>query len=93
MDGWQEMPQAQDVTEMIQTAFAGLRISSSQTKGLSALDSLRLCFARVKINPSWDILCKSFILCNLLDMDSLHMLVLFYSEANPQVHLHSSSTS
>jgi len=68
---------------LLQSAFAGLRLSSAQTKGLSAIDSLRLCFARVKLSPTWDILCKAFILCNLADIDSLGALTLLYSEVDP----------
>jgi hypothetical protein len=68
------------VTEIVQSAFSGLRVASAQTKGLSALDSLRVCFARVKIMPSWDALCKAFVLCNLSDIDSLGALSLLHPD-------------
>ena len=38
------------------------------------MESLRVCFAKIKQTPSWDILCKVFLLCNILDIDSAHVL-------------------
>jgi hypothetical protein len=87
LDFVQDLQVSHETTELLNTAFAGLRLSSTQTKGLSALDSLRLCFARVKLVPSWDTLCKAFVLCNVADMDPLTALLLLFSETPdlPQV--------
>jgi hypothetical protein len=76
----QEVPGGAETADLVSTAFAGLRIASAQTRELSAMDSLRLCFARVKITPTWDLLCKTFVLSNLADIDSLTVLLLLFSE-------------
>ena len=79
----QELQPSAETAELIHTAYAGLRLSSLQTKSLSALESLRVCFARVKVMPSWDLLCKTFVLCNLTDTDSLAVLSLLFAEGDP----------
>jgi len=80
LDFVQEVSASAETSELLSTAFAGLRLSSAQTKGLTPLDSLRLCFAKVKVTPSWDLLCKTFVLCNLSDVDSLTALLLLLGE-------------
>jgi len=56
------------ILELTATALAGIKIST-QGKNLTPLESLQLCFAKAGISPSWDILCKALILCNLSDVD------------------------
>jgi hypothetical protein len=80
LDFVNEEPVSRATTELINTAFAGLRLASAQTKDLTPLNSLRLCFARVKVTPSWDLLCKTFILCNIVDLDTLSALTLLFQE-------------
>jgi hypothetical protein len=58
----------QQILELTATALAGIKIST-QGKNLTPLESLQLCFAKAGIAPSWDILCKALILCNLSDVD------------------------
>ena len=70
----QEINPSPEVAEIISTTLNGLKVSSTQTKNLNPIDSLRLCFAKIKMSPSWDLLCKTFISCNLHDIDQLQML-------------------
>ena len=79
------MPLPSETADLVSAAIAGLRIAASQSKALSPLDSLRLCFAKAKITPTWDTLCKAFILCNLVDVDSATALALLFSETSHQV--------
>jgi hypothetical protein len=58
----------QQVLELTASALAGIKIST-QGKNLTPLESLQLCFAKAGIAPSWDILCKALVLCNLSDVD------------------------
>ena len=81
LDFTQEIIPAPEVAELISTTFAGVRVSAAQTKNLNPMESLRMCFAKVKINPSWDLLCKTFLACNLLDIDQVQILqALFINE-------------
>jgi hypothetical protein len=80
LDFTNEEQVSRDTTELINTAFAGLRLASAQTKELTPLESLRLCFARVRLTPSWDVLCKAFIVCNIADIDTLSALMLLFQE-------------
>jgi hypothetical protein len=74
LDFVQEITASSDVSEIISTTFAGVRVSAAQTKKMNPIDSLRLCFAKIKMSPSWDLLCKTFIACNLSDIDQLQIL-------------------
>ena len=58
-------PHAADI---ISSALAGVHMST-QGRSLNPLESLQLCFAKAGISPSWDILCKTMVLCNLSDVD------------------------
>jgi hypothetical protein len=80
LDFVQEVPTSTAMMELINTAFAGLRLSSAQTRELTALNALQICFARVKLTPSWDVLCKTFVLCNIADIDTLVALMLLFQE-------------
>jgi hypothetical protein len=80
MDFVEEMHPSHEVAELIASTFVGVRVPSSQTKILNPLETLRLCFAKVKISPSWDLLCKTFVACNLQDIDPLQMLQMVFSE-------------
>lgn len=80
LDFVQEAQTSAATVELINTAFAGLRLSSAQTKDLTPLNALRICFARVKLTPSWDLLCKTFVLCNIADIDTLVALMLLFQE-------------
>ena len=85
LDFVQEVTPQHETSELINTAFAGLRLSSAQTKSLSPLNCLRLCFARVKLMPSWDVLCKTFVLCNIADIDTLATLMLFFQDHDSEL--------
>ena len=80
MDFMEEIHPSHEVAELISSTLVGVRVPSSQTKILNPLETLRLCFAKVKISPSWDLLCKSFLACNLQDIDPLQMLQMVFSE-------------
>jgi hypothetical protein len=75
LDFVQEITPSSEVADIISSTLNGLKVSSSQTKTLNPIDSLRLCFAKIKMSPSWDILCKTFLSCNLHDIDQLQMLL------------------
>lgn len=76
LDFVEEMPISREISDLISSTLVGVKVSSAQTKTLSPIDSLRLCFAKAKVQPSWDLLCKSFIACNLQDIDPVQMLQL-----------------
>lgn len=58
----------QIVLELVAGILAGGKVSQ-QGKQLTPLETLRLCFARAGLVPSWDILCKALLLCNLTEID------------------------
>jgi hypothetical protein len=64
-----EIPSA--APEMIASALSGIRIASSSAAATkpNPLDGWRICFARAKLTPTWDVLCKAFVLCNLVEVD------------------------
>jgi len=66
-------PSNQQVQELLSSTLSGLQISV-QGKMLSPFDSLRLCFAKGGISPTWDMLCKSFVLFNISDIDNGEVL-------------------
>jgi len=63
-----EQPNRQMVTEFIASTLAGIKVST-QGKVLTPLETLQLCFAKAGLAPSWDILCKTLVLCNLAEID------------------------
>lgn len=67
------------VTEMVTGALAGLKVSV-QGKRLTPIESMQVSFARAGMAPSWDILAKSLLLCNLVDVD--HSAALQYFLGN-----------
>jgi hypothetical protein len=64
-----EPPTTPMLTELLTSAAAGLRVST-HGKQLSPVETMRLCFARGGPPVSWDILAKSLILTNLIDVDA-----------------------
>jgi len=73
----------QHVAEMIASTLAGIRVSMQGKKALTPLESMRLCFARAGLVPSWDILCKALLLVNLADIDTaaaLSNLLMYYAD-------------
>jgi hypothetical protein len=68
-----EQPPKQQNLELISSALAGMKIST-QGKSMTPLESLQLCFAKAGISPSWDMLCKALVLCNLTDVDHFQVL-------------------
>lgn len=68
----EENPTAQ-VIELVSSTLAGMRISV-QGRQLSPLDTLRICFAKGGISPTWDVLCKAFVLLNITDIDNVQVL-------------------
>lgn len=79
LDFTHEIQPSPEVAEMVSSTLAGVRVSASQTKNLNPLDSLRLCFAKVKLTASWDLLCKTFLACNLLDIDQVQIVQALFS--------------
>lgn len=75
-------PQSSSVSELISSTLAGMRMSI-QGKTLNPFDSLRLCYAKGGISPSWDMLCKTFILCSIVDIDSGVVLEHFLEQIPP----------
>jgi hypothetical protein len=63
-----EQSPRQQIVELTSSALAGMKVST-QGKNLTPIESLQLCFAKAGISPSWDILCKALVLCNLSDVD------------------------
>ena len=63
-----EPPSRQIITELIASTLASIKIST-QGKSLNPVESMQLCFAKAGIAPSWDVLCKTLILCNLSEID------------------------
>ena len=68
LDFVNEQPSRQMVAEIIASTLAGIKVST-QGKLLSPIESLQLCFAKAGVAPSWDILCKTLVLCNLAEID------------------------
>jgi hypothetical protein len=63
-----EQPSRQVVTELVASVLAGMKVSL-QGKALTPLETLRVCFAKAGLVPSWDMLCKTLVLCNLAEID------------------------
>jgi hypothetical protein len=80
-------PSNQQVQELLSSTLSGLQISV-QGKMLTPFDSLRLCFAKGGISPTWDMLCKTFVLFNITDIDNGEVLEHFLMK----IPLSSSST-
>lgn len=76
LDFVDEIASAREVSDLIASTLVGVKPSSAQMKCLTPIESLRLCYAKAKVQPSWDLLCKSFIACNLQDIDPVQMLQL-----------------
>lgn len=82
MDFVNEQPNRQMVTDIIASTLAGIKVST-QGKSLSPLESLQLCFAKAGIAPSWDVLCKTLILCNLAEIDHAVAIQLLLQQQPP----------
>lgn len=67
------------VAEMVAASMAGLKVTKHQQK-LTPAESMRLSFARAGMAPTWDILAKSLLLCNLADVDHASALRFFLSD-------------
>jgi hypothetical protein len=80
LDFVQELTPPPEVTELISTTMAGVKVPASQTKAFHPIESLRICFAKIKMAPSWDLLCKTFLACNLLDIDQVQILSALFGE-------------
>ena len=80
LDFVQEIHPSTEAAEVIATTLAGVKASATQTNRLNPIESLRLCFAKVKISPSWDLLCKTFIACSLVDIDQCQILLALLEE-------------
>lgn len=69
-----EPPIRDAVMELIQSTLAGIAASNSKGAAhlnLRPIESLRLAFVRSKItgNITWDLLCKTLLVCNISDID------------------------
>lgn len=82
LDFVDEITPSHEVADLIASTSVGIRVSSAQTKTLTPIESLRLCFAKARLTPSWDLLCKTLIACNLQDMDPLQILQSVFSSEN-----------
>jgi hypothetical protein len=80
LDFVEEIASPQEVADLVASTLVGVKLSSAQTKKLNPIESLRVCYAKIKVQPSWDLLCKSFIACNLHDIDPFQMLQLVCAE-------------
>ena len=77
-----EQPNRPMVAELIASTLAGIR-ASTQGKVLTPLETMQLCFAKAGLAPSWDILCKTLILCNLAEIDHAAAVQQFLHQQNP----------
>jgi len=59
----------QQTQEMVAGALAGMKITTYGKGSLDPIDSMRVCFAKAGMAPTWDTLAKSLLLCNLADVD------------------------
>jgi hypothetical protein len=71
------------VAELINSAMAGLKVSV-QGKSLTPIESMQVSFARAGMVPTWDILAKSLLLCNLVDVDHAAALTCFLNSSAAQ---------
>jgi hypothetical protein len=78
------------VTELVSSALAGLKVSV-QGKSLTPIESMQVSFARAGMAPTWDILAKSLLLCNLVDVE--HAAALHYFLNNNSATAKRSSSS
>ena len=66
-----EPPLRPQFAELLNAVSAGAPMSAHIARDpLHPTESLRLCFARARVKPSWDLLCKSLLLVNLVDVDA-----------------------
>jgi len=79
IDFHNEIHPDQATAELVSSTLAGIKVSV-QGKALNPIDSLRLCFAKGGVSPTWDTLCKALVLFNLVDIDNT--IVLEYLLAN-----------
>lgn len=80
LDFVQEIQPSPEAADIISKSLAGVKVSTAQATLLNPIESLRLCFAKVKMSPSWDLLCKTFVACNLLDIDQVQILMALFAE-------------
>jgi len=94
MDFVQEENPTPQVIELVSSTLAGMRVSI-QGKTLSPLDTLRICFAKGGVSPSWDTLCKTFVLLHITDIDNEQVLnqILLQQQQKQQQSSASSSAS
>ena len=60
--------------------------SNATRQSFTPMESMRICMARAHVEPppSWDTLCKAFLICNISDLDaSVAMNILLHSSASP----------
>jgi len=75
MDFIHEETPTPQVVELVSSTLAGMRVSSQgRALQLSPLDTLRICFAKGGVSPSWDTLCKTFVLLHIADIDNEQVL-------------------
>lgn len=63
-----EIVSNQQIQEMVSSALAGIKMSM-MGKSLTPLETMRLCFAKGGVSPSWDTVCKALTLCSIADID------------------------
>lgn len=68
----EELPD-QTISDIIASTLAGMKVSM-HGKTYTPIDSLRICFAKGGISPTWDTLCKAFLLLNLTDIENTVIL-------------------
>ena len=59
-----------EVAELLQHMAVGAAQVSKIPRTLSPLESMRVAFAKARIPPSWDMLCKALLVCNIADLDA-----------------------
>lgn len=81
MDFSNEIPMSQQTQEMLSSALAGIQVSTLG-KSMNPVESMKLCFAKAGISPTWDIICKALILSMISDID-LHQSFQYLLASTP----------
>ena len=79
-----EPPLRPPFAELLNAVSAGAPMSAHIARDpLHPTESLRLCFARARMKPSWDLVCKALLLVNLADVDAAAALSLLFTQEAP----------
>ena len=73
LDFENEVASPAEMADLLSNTRAGVRVSL-QGRRLDPLGSMRLCFAKAGHAPTWDVLCKALLACNLCDAEVARVL-------------------